>query len=45
MITTRNRVVFLSGACQGQAQKLIAVHCTRLAVARQLVWFFYSGRA
>ena len=33
------------GACHGQAQKLIAVQRTRLAVARQLVWFFYSGRA
>ena len=45
MITTRNRVVFLPGACQGQAQKLIAVQFTRLAVARQVVWFSYSGRA
>jgi hypothetical protein len=35
----------LPGACQGQAQKLIAVQRTRLAVARQLVWCFYSGRA
>lgn len=39
MNTTRNRVVFLSRACQRQAQKLIAVQRTRLAVARQVVWF------
>ncbi len=45
MITTRNRVVFFARSLPGAGTETDSRPITRLAVARQVAWFFYSGRA